>query len=660
MFAKKISPFGGLLPKVGDRLLPDFNATIASNMKLQSGEIRPLRAPFLIAQPNKPTPSLAIYLARNGISQQAWFSWPFDVDVVRAPLSVEVESRYYWTGDGVPKYATYTQAVTGGGDNYPAQAFDLGIPTPQTKPTVGHSGGVGVASTRFYVYTYFSALGEESAPSPVSDIFTGKVDGTWAITAMDEFPLNSGTGSASFSSGFTTFTNTASARHWLRVGDSVVLSSTTLVVTELPTSSSFKVAGNFSAATTWARLNNWNTASMKRRLYRTAGTTAQFQLVADGIGTSYNDTLTDSQILGDELISQGWIPPPVGLKGIASHPSGALVGFESNILWLSVPYQPHAWRVSDQLATDYEIVGIAVYGTEIGIGTKGNVYIASGVEPESMSLESIKGNHPCLSKRSVYSIGNGFIFSTAHGMALVTVGTNSVVMLTDQFFTKDEWRNYAPETIVTSLAYGRIYLAFTRADSSQSILVLDSDILLNADVPYAELYTDLTSGELYLSDTAGIKVWDSAEAYPLTYSWKSKDFVVSNPINIGAAKIDFEPAINADDLAILQAIIAAINVSNAAIISSGKARGAINFKPYNKGIVNGSNIQQVPLLPPGNEVTFILRKGAEIVASVSVNDTKTFRLPAGYKADVFSIEVIGQSVIKEVRFAETAYGLNKV
>jgi hypothetical protein len=59
-------------------------------------------------------------------------------------------------------------------------------------------------------------------------------------------------------------------------------------------------------------------------------------------------------------------------------------------------------------------------------------------------------------------------------------------------------------------------------------------------------------------------------------------------------------------------------------------------------------------------VTFILRKGTEIVATVNVGDTKAFRLPAGYKSDVFSVEVVGQSIIKEVRFGETMESLKTV
>lgn len=658
MYAIKISPFGGLYPKIGSRLLADSSAVVANNVKLQSGELRPLRAPELIAEPNKPAPSLSIYLARQGVSTQAWLTWPFDVDVVRAPLSVEVESRYYWTGEGAPKFATYTKAVTGGGDNYPASAFDLGIPTPQTKPSVSHSGGSGLAETRFYVYTYFSELGEESAPSPVSDIYTGKVDGTWAITGMNEVPLNTGTGTASHSSGVTTFTNGSSARTWLRVGDEIIIGGNKVTVTETPTAVSFKVPGNFSAATTWARAYYWNTANMKRRLYRTAGTLAEFQLVADDVSTSYNDTLLDGAILGDELITQGWIPPPVGLQGMSVHPSGALYGYSGNLLCFSVPYQPHAWRLSDQLATDYEIIGTAVFGSEIGVGTEGSAYIASGVEPESMSLQALEGTFPCLSKRSVCSIGNGFIYSTTHGMAMVTA--SGISLMTDPFMTKDEWELYAPKTIISTVAYGRIYLAFTRDDNSRSMLIFDGQIMVSADVVAYELYSDKPTGELFVTDDDGIKAWDSKNSFPLSSNWQSKDYLLTKPVNMGAAKIDFDAAINEDDQAILQAIIDAINASNAVILSTGNSKSSINRKRYNQGIVNGSNIKMAPELPPSNSVTFILRAGNEVKATRIVSSTKAFRLPAGYKSDVYSVEVVSQCAIREIRLAETMEELAKV
>ena len=652
----KITPFGGLLPKIGTRLLPASAATKANNLKLQSGELRPLRKPFLTNFPNKPQPALSVFLARSGTNQSTWFSWPIDVDVIRAPFNIDVESRFYWTGDGAPKFASYLKSVTGGLNNYPSSAFDLGIPTPQTKPTVAHVGGVGIATTRFYCYTYFSELGEESAPSPVSDITTGKVDDTWTISNMNELPINTSTGTATYVAGtqLTTFNTTGAAMHWLRVGDSVVLSSVTLQVISVLSPSSFTVTGDFSSATAWSRLNNWNTNNMKRRLYRTAGTIAQFQLVANDVPATYNDTLLDYAILGDQLISQGWFPPPVGLKGLTVHSSGSLMGFINNILCGSVPYQPHAWRDIDRNSTDFKIVGIAAYGSEIGIGTEGTPYIASGVEVESMSLQKIDDIYPCLSKRSMASVGNGFIYATKHGMAMINA--SGVNLITDKFFTIDEWIIYNPSSIVTSLAYGRIYMAYTRKDGSMSMLIIDNDLLITADIVTFELYTDKATGELYITDGEGIKGWDSPQSYPLTNNWKSKDFVLSTPINLGAAKIDFDLAISADDLTFLQAINAAIMANNMVILSTGNARGSIDAKPYNKIVVNGSTLKRAISLP-SNVVTFILRKHDGIVVTRTITNSNAFRLPSGYKDDVFSIEVLSQCRIREIRIAETMDGL---
>lgn len=659
MFKVKIAPFGGMIPKFGTRLLPQNASVVANNLKLQSGQLRPLRAPELIAEPNKPTPAMSVYLARQDIDTQAWFSWVEDVDVVRAPLPVETESRYYWTGEGNPKFATYTLAVTGGGDDYPASALEIGIPTPQTAPTVTpDASGSGSNITRFYCYTYFSELGEESAPSPVSALTTGKTDDVWAISGMDAVPANSGTGTASHSAGVTTFTNGSSVKHWLRVGDEIVIGGDNVLVTELPTAASFKIPGDYSAETTWARANNWNTANMKRRLYRTAGSLATFQLVDDDVSTTHDDSLSDSEILGDDLITQGWVPPPIGIQGMTVHPSGALVAFVKNLLCFSVPYQPHAWREADQLATDYEIVGIAVYGTEIGLGTKGSAYVASGVEPESMTLQAVKGIYPCLSKRSIASIGNGFIYSTRHGMAVV--GNEGISLLTENFFTKDEWDAYNPLSIITALAYGRIYLSYTRTDNSKAMIIMDGEILTSADVVAYELYTDEASGELYITDEDGIKIWDSLNSYPLIASYQSKDFVSPMPVNIGAAKIDFDAAINTDDQEILQETIDAIIASNAIILSSGNAHGSLNSKRYNNQTVNSSDILETPDLPPSNLITFILRRNDEIVATRTISNKNVFRLPAGYKDDVFSVQVISQTTIREIRFAETPEALKDI
>jgi hypothetical protein len=679
----KLSPFGGMIPRMGGRLLPDTAARVASSFKLQSGELRPMRQPGLLYSPSSPKNGLqlSIFKARNGASSEAWFSWPIDVDCVRVPLAADVESRFCWTGDGPPKMATYTNAVLGAGNNYPllASELTLGIPTPQTAPTVTPSAtGSGSNVTRFYRYTFVSQNGEESSPSPVSAIATGKLDDTWAIAAIDTVPVNTTTGTAAFGT-VTTFTTTAAAKHWLRVGDEIYFTvgagidpTLKLTVATVPSASTFTVAGNYATATTWIRKTNWNTTSMVKRLYRTTGSTGSWQLVNDtGIAaatTTYNDTLTDALIAGDEMISEGWEPPRVGMHSLCVHPSGSLMGIYKNLLCMSEPYQPHAWPSAYELASGYNGVGLALFGSSVVMATAGMPFVATGVEPASMTGEDVQGMYPCLSKRSVISIGNAVLYASLHG--LISVGAQGVSVFTASWFTKDEWPDYSPDTMICATAYGRVYALYTSNAGLQTLLVFDGPLLTSVDgtsIAGSELYADVSSGELYITKDTGILLWDDPLEAPLDGSWASKDFVLPAPANMGAGKIEFDTAIDPSIRTAILALIASITASNALLVptpgdpltatDSDMLMGAFADDDYTGMEISGSALIDPPNTPASNTVTLSLFSGDKLLASKVVSDTKVFRLPAGYKKDVFSVQVTSQCTVKGIRLAETPSGL---
>jgi hypothetical protein len=662
----KITPFAGMIPRTGARLLPDSGAQSADNVKIQSGELRPLHEPALAYTPASPktNPALSIFKARSGSELSVWFSWPVDVDCVRVPLATDVESRFCWTSDGPPKFATYTSALTGGGNDYPDSASELmlGIPVPTTAVSVSASGGVGAAVTRFYRYTFFSQDGEESGPSPVSVVVTGKVDDTWAIgstTAMQGFPANTGTGTASYSAPSTTFTNAASALHWLRVGDLVVLDGDTLTVTAVPTTSSFKVTGDYSAETTWARKTYWNTTDMTRRIYRTSGTAGTYQLVvADLTATSYNDTILDADIPGDELISENWIPPPIGLTGMCVHSSGALCGFVSNLLCFSEPLQPHAWPEAYQLSSGYNGVGVAAFGSSVVMATLGPPFVATGVEPVSMTGEDISGMYPCLAKRSVISVGDAVLYASKHG--LVRVGPGGIGIFTDGFYTRDEWELLNPETMVCETANGCVYTMYTNDVDVNEILIFDGQIHTRASVNVSELYADPSSGDLFVTTSEGILLWDSTNEVPLQGNWLSKVFVLPSPVNMGAGKVEFDLAITeADRIAMLAAAEAAA-LFNAALVTlpittvnALALGGGYNTTAVNWAEVLGSAFVVPPGVPASNVVSITLYSRGEVIVSKQIFSDDVFRLPSGYRKDSFSIGINSQCTIKEIRIAET-------
>lgn len=652
----KISQFGGMIPKMSDRILPDSAAVVANNIKLQSGAPAPIKKPGLeLELSNVKT----LFLARNGVNDSAWFSWPIETDCVRVPLPYDVESRFCWAGDGAPKVAKYSAAVSGGGGVYPYVFYDLGIPVPTAKPTVTPSGGTGGLVTRFYQYTFFSQDGEESGPSPVSVSAIGALDATWAIANMDVSPTSGGTGTATS----TTFTNAASAKTWLRVGDQVAFGSaptTWRTVTALPTASSFSVTGaSIVAETTWARRAPWNTSGMTKRLYRTTGTTGFFALVADGISgaaTTYNDTITDANILGDELITDGWEPPPVGLTGLCIHSSGALAGFVDSTVHFSEPLQPHAWVSTNTLATSFRGVGIASFGQSVVLATAGSPFVMTGVSPDSMTGDVVAGAYPCLSKRSVVSTGSGVIYSSING--LVMVGDTGVGMYTENLYSRKEWEVLNPETMECAVSSGRVYTKYLNDSGVSIVLVFDGAALTTVETDVVSMFSDVATGELYVGKTGGAYKWDSETELILAGTWRSKEFVFPKPVNLGAAKIDFDLAVSPSEEAAQQAAAAAVTAANAATVASGNLRGGINARAINVRDQNGSDIRPVPEAT-SNSVTFNLYGGpsSQLLASKVVTDTKVFRLPSGYKHDSFHFEISTKSGVAEVRVAETPSGL---
>ena len=75
--------FGGLIPRVSDRLLPNEAATIATNTKMYSGELRSWRTPLPVTNLGDSAVS-AYKLVYN--DEDVWMHWNADTDVVRAPV----------------------------------------------------------------------------------------------------------------------------------------------------------------------------------------------------------------------------------------------------------------------------------------------------------------------------------------------------------------------------------------------------------------------------------------------------------------------------------------------------------------------------------------------------------------------------------------------
>lgn len=399
----KMSDFGGMLPAVDDRLLPPNMAVYSRDAYLFSGSLIPWRLPkqlhILTAPLSRYVFRIPVDETRSKITDSSYWLEFLDKDttVIRTPVIDDQFERYYYASPSVqPKYNTKARIAAG------LDPWLLGVPTPTVAPaaTPAGSSGTALAVTRSYVYTWVTAYGEESGPSPPI-VQNGFIDDTWAITVTAPAAADQGT----------------------------------------------------------------NRNITLNRIYRTVTGTngiAVYFMVAEvaAATTSYNDSLSDATVaLNIELPSDTWLPPPTDMQGIYSAANGMSVGFKGNQILFSEPYRPHAWPTTNNLTTEFPIVGIGIVGQAIVVVTQGFPVVLQGVRPDALSETVIKKAEPCTSRGSIVSAADVVYYTSLNGLIAITpYGT--MVNTTDKWITRDKWLGLTPVNSLRAIMSGPMYFAF--------------------------------------------------------------------------------------------------------------------------------------------------------------------------------------------------------
>jgi len=353
-----------------------------------------------------------------------------------------------------------------------------------------------------------------------------------------------------------------------------------------------------------APTGNYNITS--KRIYRAASSLsgADLQFVAEipVAQTSYTDT-TATDALGEILVSNNYDVPPSTMRGLVGMPNGIVAGFNGNDLLFSEPYQPHAFPIPYRLSTDYPIVGLAAFGSSIAVLTTNAPYIVSGVHPSSMSMDKLELNQSCVAKRGIVDMGAFIIYPSPDG--LVSIGSGPAGVITRKLFTRDEWQALNPSSMHAYSIDG-MYICFYDNGVTQAGFILDP---FNPDVGIAHIdqyatagFTDKVNDALYLVDSASgnIVEWNAIGQPSLISTWKSKKYIGS-PKNYSSMKIT-----------------------------------ALNYPVTAKVFADG------------------ILKHTQQVQSGGV-----FRLPSGFLAETWEIEVSGTNAIQSIQMATSVAELKR-
>ena len=473
-----------------------------------------------------PSGTKTVYL----YSGTVWKSYSEQVDIVEGPIVNDVTERVYYTGSAYPKIYR--------NDGGP---YRLGVPAPTTTPTVTVTGTAtadALEESRSYVVTYVTSWGEEGPPS--------------AASVPVEF----------------------------RDGQSV-----TIALPAIPTTNGL----------------NFTTNALKR-IYRTntGSTNTSYQFVAqvDHTATTLLDSVTNSG-LGEVIPSISWMRPPDDdaamfptgpMQGLCSMGNGIMAGFSGKTLCFCVPYMPHAWPVSYQLATESDIVAIKPVPGGLVVGTTGKPYIAQGTDPASISLIQLESDQACVSKMSMVDMGEYVMYASPDG--LVSVSGGRAQLVTEPLLRRSQWQEYGPADM-QAMNYEGTYIA---SNGTLSI-VYDprggKNSLTTCSATFTAAYNHSETDTLYYVDGVSVKKFGQGTG-SYSYTWKSKPFTSTAPRNLGWARLD------------------------------------ANAYP----------------------LTFKLYADTTLIATHSVTDSEPFRLPSGTRAKQWEIELSGTSAVNSVAIAD--------
>lgn len=599
----KVEDFSGIVPRTGPTQIEANQAQLAKNVKLQSRELRSWAQPLLEYTPVIVDPQ-TVYRIDSPSGDKYWLEWSSDVDVVPGPVADVDEYRYYYTGDGAPKKTNWALATTSGtgAHPYPNTWLYMGVPAPTAAPTLAASSSAGTVETRSYVYTNVSTFGsvkEESGPSAATNV-------------------------------------------------TVTTSGATVTVS------------GFSAAPT----TGYNITH--RRIYRTiiGASTVTFSFVAEipVATTSYVDSLTVAQ-LGSELPSLFWEPPPDDIKGLVAMPNGILAAFKGNQIWFSEPYYPHAWPSSYMLTVDYHIVGLGVYEDTLVVLTTKYPYLVTGVSPSAMTQRKLPLPQPCVSKKSIASDQFGVLYASANGLVSIGVGTQDVV--TVPLYTRDEWQKINPFTMV-GMIYNNMYMGFYAASGERKAIVIsrgDIPPLIELDFPARSVFVDRSTTDIYAISEIDSKVYhlDASLINFTTFEWLSKKFVLPNPANFGAIKVQADYTFMGNIQAYIEYVLSII-AQNQAIFDAngGNVGGEINNMLFNELSFNGSLLKDIPEQGTNRFITVIVYADGEQIWAADVLSEEPLRLPAMQKGYTYEIRISGNTPVRMVAMASSIGELRQI
>lgn len=673
MVSLRLEQFGGMLPAVNDYYLPENRASLSENAWVYTGALEGFFSLTEVYSCSSSGVKKVFriplgYYDKERIPGSYWmeFTNP-DTDVVRTPIANDSFERFYWASSSHQPYFNTKARITA---SRKSATVTLSIATPAVATLSAHGLAVGdpiyftttgslptgVTASQYYFVTAVPDANtfRFSAAPYGSDVATsGSQSGTHTLYFNQPLklgvPAPTTAPTLSISGGSGTAESRAYVYTWVSAyGEEGPPSPASTVTSGYPNATWTVTVTAPTTAEAGAR--NLKYVNIYRTVTSSSGVGTYFLVAQIGIGTTTYADSTVNVSGNNQLSATYWEGPPSDLQGMIAMPNGIIAAFRSNEIYFCEPYRPHAWPAAYSLSVDYPVVGLGVVGQTLIVCTAVSPYAITGINPANMTMSRISVAEPCMSRGSIISTPAGVVYASPNGLVVATPG--AVQNITKRLLTKDKWQDLLKVATLRGAAFNDAYYcwgstqgvtfqsdafqadAFQAADETGGFTGAHIDFSnervaytkLSTSLPIVNSFTDVWTGEVLVMKNAKVYWLDMSETRSRdSYKWRSKIFSMPNRRNIEAMRVWFDTYPDSPNLN---------PVRNTSLVQTLQA----------------DQLGLVRVYADGNLVmTRELREDGEFM-----------RLPSGFKAAIYQVEIEARVRINSVELSTSAKELMNV
>lgn len=391
-----ISNFGGIVPRIHPTLLPTNCATVAHNCKLKNGKLVPLREPIKVNDK---------YIRLVGLVD-------FDIS--------DAKTAYVWHRFGITEYLLFEGVVNITQTNFGSD----------TKSRIFVSGETGYGTdlkSPIVIWEDFGdvkiqLLSKEDPPAPEVRRLTNLPSGEENIR-------------------YTYFFQT-----WV---DALGYESGC----SKPSNEIKYIDGDSMYIQPW---ENPPSEAAYRRIYKvvTGMETNNIQFIIEQKKNNDKFYRLSFKIKDEDAgeVMPMITPVPEFLQQMSFVPGGFYVGYDSEnkrTIRFSEIGNPTSFPEEYAYEVNEDIVGIAVTQNNVWALTTGHPYVLSGSTPDAMGVTKISAMQGSIAPRGICVVDGSVFYISYDGICMLTEGSGSVNVVTDDYFTKEQWNNIVDkETIM--------------------------------------------------------------------------------------------------------------------------------------------------------------------------------------------------------------------